>query len=64
MTGGVPYPHTHKRHNRMSTYGVRGLFGGWIFERNHKAARLRMRRTWRKQARREGKQWIAEWSES
>lgn len=46
--------------NHTSTYGMRGHAGGWLFERNHRPQRRRMRRIWRKRARREARQWIEE----
>ena len=60
MRGAIPYPFATRRKNRMSTYGLKGLFGGWMFERNHRSQRVRMRRQWRKAARREAKRWIQE----
>ena len=46
--------------NHTSTYGMHGHYGGWLFERNHRPQRRRIRRIWRKRARREARQWIEE----
>ena len=49
-----------RRHvHHTSTYGMKGHFGGWIFE-PYRNQRLRLRRMWRKQARREAKRWLDE----
>ncbi len=57
MYGAIPYPFTHSRRNNIRTYGMHYHFGGWLcFEYQRK----RMRRQWRKIARRENKRWISQ----
>jgi hypothetical protein len=57
MKGARPYPFAKSKHNEIRTYGLRFHFGGWCL---CEYSRHRMRRIWRKRARREAKRWIEE----
>ncbi len=57
MKGARPYPFAHSKRNEIRTYGLRYHVGGWL---SFEYQRRRMRRIWRKQARREAKRWIEE----
>lgn len=53
-----------RRHvHHTSTYGMRGHFGGWCGFHGTSESRRRLRRVWRKRARREARRWILDASE-
>ncbi len=57
MTGGRRYPFTHSKQNEIRTYGLRYHAGGLIY---FEYQRRRIRRIWRKRARREAKRSLEE----